>query len=94
MLYDSSQTQIKEMQAKLDSQKQKRQQLEQETLASQVHIAELTAILKSAVMSNSTSGPTRIQSPQSAALSREDSSGEVGPRLRSKELQGEFCVYM
>ena len=81
------------MQAKLDSQKQKRQQLEEEVLASQVHIAELTAILKSAVMSNGTSGPTGIQSPRSAALSREDSSGEVGPRLRSKELQGELCVY-
>ena len=89
VLYNNSQTQTQEMQAKLDSQKRKRQQLEEEVSASQAHIAELTAILKSAVRSNSVSGPTGSQSPRSAALSREASGGEVGPRLRSKELQGE-----
>ncbi len=88
VLYNSSQTQTREMQVKLDSQKRKRQQLEEEVSASQAHIAELTAILKSAVRSNSVSGPTGSQSPRSAALSREASGGEVGPRLRSKELQG------
>ncbi|KAL0022870.1 hypothetical protein WJX77_001841 [Trebouxia sp. C0004] len=87
VLYDSSQMQNQEVQVKLDSQKRKRQQLEEEVSASQAHIAELTAILKSAVRSNTVSGPTRSQSPRSAALSREASGGEVGPRLRSKELQ-------
>ncbi|KAL0022501.1 hypothetical protein WJX79_002808 [Trebouxia sp. C0005] len=86
-LYNSSQMQTKEMQVKLDSQKRKRQQLEEEVSASQAHVAELTAILKSAVRSNSGSGPTGSQSPRSSPLSREVSGGEVGPRLRSKELQ-------
>ncbi len=102
VLYNSSQMQTKEMQAKLDSQKRKRQQLEVEVSASQAHIAELTAILKSAVRSNSASGPAGSQSPRaaalsprSAALSREASGGEVGPRLRSKELQGEaHCIQL
>ncbi|KAA6428913.1 MAG: hypothetical protein FRX49_01023 [Trebouxia sp. A1-2] len=75
------------LQVKLDSQKRKRQQLEEEVSASQAHVAELTAILKSAVRSNSGSGPTGSQSPRSSPLSREVSGGEVGPRLRSKELQ-------
>ncbi len=95
VLYNSSQMQTKEMQAKLDSQKRKRQQLEEEVSASQAHIAELTAILKSAVRSNSASGPTGSQSPRAVALSREASGGEVGPRLRSKELQGEaHCIHL
>ncbi len=95
VLYNSSQMQTKEMQAKLDSQKRRRQQLEEEVSASQAHIAKLTAILKSAVRSNSVSGPTGSQSPRSVALSREASGGEVGPRLRSKELQGEaHCIQL
>ena len=95
VLYNSSQMQTGEMQAKLESQKHKRQQLEEEVCASQAHIAELTAILKSAVRSNSVSGPTGSQSPRAAALSREASGGEVGPRLRSKELQGEAdCIHL
>ena len=94
-LYNSSQMQTKEMQVKLDSQKRKRQQLEEEVSASQAHVAELTAILKSAVRSNSGSGPTGSQSPRSSPLSREVSGGEVGPRLRSKELQGEApCIQL
>ena len=82
------------MQVKLDSQKKKRQLLEEEVSSGQAHIAELTAILKSAVRSNSVSGQAGPQSPRSATLSHEGSSGEVGPRLRSKELQGEsaHCV--
>lgn len=76
------------MQVKLDSQKRKRQQLEEEVAASQSHIAELTAILKTAVRSTSMNGQAGPQSPRSAALSLEGSSSEVGPRLRSKELQG------
>lgn len=86
--------QTREMQAKLDSQRN-RQQLEEEVSASQAHIAELTAILKSADRSNSASGPTGSQSPRAAALSREASGGEAGPRLRSKELQGEaHCIHL
>lgn len=88
VLYESSQTQLGEMQAKLDSQKKKRHQLEEEVSSCQAHIVELTAILKSAVRSNSMSSQAGVQSPRSAGLSREGSAIEVGPRLRSKELQG------
>ena len=88
VLYDSSQAQIREMQAKLDSQQRKRRQLEEELSSSQAHIAELTAILKSAVRSNSTASQAVVLSPRSAGLSREGSAAEIGPRLRSKELQG------
>ena len=69
--------------------------MEEEVSSSQAHIAELTAILRSAVRSNGTSqaGHVGNQSPRSAALSREESSLEAGPRLRSKELQGELLRY-
>ena len=89
MLYDSSQIQIQDMQAKLDALKKKRRQLEEEVAAGQAHVAELTTILKSAVRSNTFSAQTGAQSPRSAGLSREASGSESMPRLRSKELQGE-----
>lgn len=102
VLYDSSQAQISEAQAKLDSQKRKKRQLEEEVSSGQAHIAELTAILKSAVRTTSISreasvqtgvgmrlgGQAGVQSPRSGSISREGSASEIGPRLRSKELQG------
>lgn len=91
MLYDSSQAQICELQAKLDSQKRKRRQLEEEVSSSQAHNAELTAILKSAVRMSSVSGQAGVgvqSPPRSGGISPEGSLLEVGPRLRSKELQG------
>ena len=88
VLYESSQSQTGEMQAKLDSQKRKKRQLEEEVSSSQAHIAELTAILKSAVRTSSISSQAGVQSPRSVGISREGSPGEVAPRLRSKELQG------
>ena len=102
VLYESSQAQMSEVQAKLDSQKRKKWQLEDEVSSSQAHIAELTAILKSAVRTTSISkegsvqtgvgmrlgGQAGVQSPGSDSISREGLASEVGPRLRSKELQG------
>ena len=99
VLYESSQAQVSQIQAKLDSQKRKKQQLEEEVSSSQAHIAELTAILKSAVRTSSISregsglgmrlgGQAGLQSPRSGGISQEGSASEVGPRLRSKELQG------
>lgn len=102
VVYESSQAQVSELQAKLDTQKRKKQQLEEEVSSCQAHIAELTAILKSAVRTTSMSregvvqtgvgmrlgGQAEVQSPRSGSISREGSASEIGPRLRSKELQG------
>lgn len=91
---------MSELQAKLDSQKRRTRQLEEEVSSSQAHIAELTAILKSAVRTSSVSsqagvgvrlgGQTGVQSPRSGGISQEGSAGDVGARLRSKELQGMY----
>ena len=88
VLYESSQLQLQDLQAKLDMQKKKRHQLEEEVRASQAHITELTAIVKSTVRPNSVTSQTGGQSPRSGALSREASGSVAVPRLRSKELQG------
>ena len=82
--------QLQELQTKLDAQKKKRHQLEEEVNASQAHITELTAILKSAVRPNSTTSQTGGKDPKSGGLSREASGSVAVPRLRSKELQGRF----
>lgn len=106
MLYESSQAQMSELQAKLDSQKRRTRQLEEEVSSSQAHIAELTAILKSAVRTSSVSsqagagagvrlgGQAGVQSPRSGGISQEGSASEVGARLRSKELQGMYQASM
>lgn len=93
---------MSELQDRLDSQKRRTRQLEEEVSSSQAHIAELTAILKSAVRTSSVSsqagmgvgvrlgGQAGAQSPRSGGISREGSASEVGARLRSKELQGMY----
>ena len=88
VMYESSQLQLQHLQTELDTQKKKRHQLEEEVHASQAHITELTAILKSTVRPNSVTSQTGGQSPRSAGLSREASDSVAVPRLRSKELQG------
>lgn len=102
VLYESSQAQTREAQAELESQKRRKQQLEEEVSSSQAHIAELTTILKSAVRTSSISrevsvqnglgvrlgGQAGVHSPRSGSISQEGSASEIAPRLRSHELQG------
>lgn len=85
-LYNASQAHAEELESRLDTQKLRTTQLEVELAAAQSHIAELSAILKSAV--GSASSPVHVRSPVTQSLSQESSAAETIPRLRSQELQG------
>lgn len=84
--FNASQSHAKDLESKLDTQVLRSSQLEAEVLTAQSHIAELSAILKSA--GRPVSRPAGLRSPGAESLSQEHSAAEAAPRLRSQELQG------